>query len=150
MVLKGLNLVPFGTDPGNNRKKTIGDRPRFKSNSVGLVESLTETSPIASPGNVRVTSYSYYPTGLIQTLITADGITLNYEYDLANNLTAVTEGRGITATLTYDELERVETKTYPNSIAGKIEDANNWGQTMFYETAQVLRYAKNRTIGKEQ
>ena len=54
--------------------------------------------------------------------ISPDRGTISYAYDLANNITSLTDGRGITATMTYDELERVETKTYPNSLTGKIEN----------------------------
>ena len=46
---------------------------------------------------------------------------MRYSYDLANNVLTVTDGREITATMTYDNLERVITKTYPNTFAGKDE-----------------------------
>ena len=54
--------------------------------------------------------------------ISADQGEVGYLYDLANNVTEIADGRGITAVMTYDELERVSTKTYPNTIAGKVED----------------------------
>ena len=39
-------------------------------------------------------------------------------------MTSITEGRGIVATMSYDDLERLTSKTYPNTIAGKTEDVN--------------------------
>ncbi len=47
---------------------------------------------------------------------------ISYSYDLANNVISITEGRGIVASMTYDALERLSTKTYPNSIVGKHEN----------------------------
>ena len=39
-----------------------------------------------------------------------------------NNVTSITDARGITATIAYDELERPFSKSYPNTIPGRVED----------------------------
>ncbi|TDJ64296.1 MAG: hypothetical protein E2O36_01975 [Proteobacteria bacterium] len=66
--------------------------------------------------------------------ISADRGEVGYLYDLANNVTEIADGRGITAVMTYDELERVSTKAYPNTIAGKVEDV-----TYTYDVCLRLR-----------
>ena len=46
---------------------------------------------------------------------------MRYTYDLANNVASITDARGVTATYTYDTLERVSQVRYPNRHAGKDE-----------------------------
>ena len=72
--------------------------------------------------NGATTHYTYDIIGRRLSETSPDRGTLAYTYDPANNVLTVTEGRGITATMGYDELERVVSKTYPNTIAGKTED----------------------------
>ena len=84
-------------------------------------DTLNRITEVIAPNGVT-THYGYDLLGRRTSEQSPDRGTLTYGYDLANNLTTITDGRGITATLTYDELERVITKTYPNSIPGKIEN----------------------------
>ena len=116
MVYDSRGLVTQRTSPNG----LVSD---YVYNSVGLVESLTETPPIASPGNVRVTQYSYYPTGLIQTLITPDGITLHYEYDARSRVTSITDNLNQVMSYTYDEYGNVietQTRSSDNSLALQV------------------------------
>jgi YD repeat-containing protein len=53
----------------------------YTYNLEGLMDTKTETPPPGSPGNVRLWTYSYFSTGLLQTVVTPDLITLNYTYD---------------------------------------------------------------------
>ena len=76
---------------------------------------------VTAPNGV-VTEYENDLIGRRVKEMSADRGSVSYAYDLANNVTEVTDGRGITAVLTYDELERVVTKTYPNTIVGKTEN----------------------------
>ena len=58
-----------------------GQQVNYGINPQGLMQTKTETPPALSPGNVRVTTFGYFPSGLLQTVNTPDGITLNYVYD---------------------------------------------------------------------
>jgi YD repeat-containing protein len=53
-------------------------------------------------GAAQLTSYAYYPTGLLQTVTLPDGTTLNYAYDTAHRLTDVTDAAGNTLHYTLD------------------------------------------------
>ena len=70
-----------------------------------------------------VTQYSYYPTGLIQTLITPDGITLHYEYDARSRVTSITDNLNQVMSYTYDEYGNVietQTRSSDNSLALQV------------------------------
>ncbi|NOX27630.1 MAG: RHS repeat protein, partial [Gammaproteobacteria bacterium] len=51
-------------------------------NDQALLETLTETPPAASPGNIRVTRYQYDAAGQMTQVITPDNITLDMVYDV--------------------------------------------------------------------
>ena len=53
----------------------------YRYNPQGLLQTRIATPPAGSAGRVRVSRYEYFPTGLLKTLRTADGITLHYAYD---------------------------------------------------------------------
>ena len=80
--------------------------PRSLSNRRGPALK-TETPPPASPGNVRVWTYGYFPTGLLRQVVTPDGITLDYAYDARSFLTSVTDNLGQSITYAYDAHKNV-------------------------------------------
>lgn len=83
------------------------------------MDSKTETPPATSPGNIRVTTYSYLPTGLLQTVNTPDAITLSYVYDARGMLTSVTDNLNQSITYSYDNHKNV-TKTQTSSSDGSL------------------------------
>lgn len=113
MVYDSRGLVTKMTSPNG----LITD---YTYNIEGLMDTKTETPPTGSPGNVRVWSYSYFPTGLLQTVNTPDGITLNYIYDARSDLISVTDNLNQSIEYTYDEYKNViktETKNTDGSVA---------------------------------
>ncbi len=65
----------------------------------GWLLSQTQTAP---NGEQRVTSFSYHNAGLLTQAVLADGTTLNYEYDEAYALRAVSDNLGNRVEYTYD------------------------------------------------
>jgi YD repeat-containing protein len=51
----------------------------------------------------------------------------------------ITDARGITTSLNYDGLERITSKTFPNSIPGKIEDVAYSYDTCNLGTGRLCR-----------
>ena len=96
----------------------------YAYNAAGLLETKTETPPAGSPGHVRVTQYRYFPSGLLQTLITPDGITLNYTYDERSRLVSVTDQLGQSVSYAYDDygnVIRTETRSSDASLALEVD-----------------------------
>ena len=113
MVYDSRGLVTSMTSP--NQLVTT-----YTYNTQGLMDAKTETPPVGSPGNVRVWTYSYFPTGLLQTVNTPDGITLNYTYDDRSFLTSVTDNLNQSIIYSYDDhknVTRTETRSSNGSLA---------------------------------
>ncbi len=66
-----------------------------------------QTPPAASPGNVRITQYSYHPTGLLKQVITPDNIVLDYVYDERSYLLSVSDNLDQTISYQYDAHKNV-------------------------------------------
>ena len=79
----------------------------YSYNAEGLLETKTETPPVGSQGNVRITTYEYFDTGLLKTKVTPDNITLNYEYDALSRLTKITDNLNQKIEMTYDEFGNI-------------------------------------------
>jgi RHS repeat-associated protein len=123
------NLVGL-TDPNTNSSSNVYDAfNRLRTNTHRLQGetvydyhlTLDRVARVTAPNGV-VTEYGYDDLGRRTSETSSDRGTLSYAYDVANNVTAITDGRGITVTMGYDELERVSGKIYPNTIAAKVED----------------------------
>ncbi len=122
------NLVGLIDPNGNPSSNTYDPFNRLDSNThreAGVTQYEYDDQDrivkVTAP-NGAVTEYEYDIISRRTKEISPDRGALTYTYDLADNVTSVTDGRGITASMTYDELERVANKTYPNTIAGKVED----------------------------
>ena len=86
----------------------------------GLLATQTETPPAGSPGNVRITQYSYHPTGLLAQVTTPDLIVLDYLYDERNSLVSVTDNLNQSIVYSYDAHKNViatETHSADGSLA---------------------------------
>lgn len=69
-----------------------------------------------------ITEYQYSVLGQLRFLISPDTGTTEYTYDLAGNQKTQKDARNITATFNYDQLNRIVTKTYPDSSLSVIYD----------------------------
>lgn len=112
-ITNALNQVAtFLTYNGNGQPLTISDpngvmttlaydaRLRLKSRQIG-----TET-----------TSYTYYPTGLLNVVTLPDSSTVQFAYDPAHRLTKVTDGAGNYISYTLDPMgNRTADKSYDPS-----------------------------------
>ncbi|MBV1929022.1 MAG: hypothetical protein KUG81_05865 [Gammaproteobacteria bacterium] len=96
-----------------------GQQVNYGINPQGLMQTKTETPPALSPGNVRVTTFGYFPSGLLQTVNTPDGITLNYVYDDRSMLISVTDNLNQSINYTYDDHKNV-IKTDTNNADGSL------------------------------
>ncbi len=122
------NLIGL-IDPNGNPRSNVYDAFNRLDNNTHREGGITDytyddqdrITKVEAPNGV-VTDYEYDIISRRTKEISPDRGTITYVYDLANNVTTITEGRGIVASMTYDELERVGTKTYPNTIIGKNEN----------------------------
>ncbi len=131
MLLDAEGNLEALTDPKNQTSSNVYDKVhRVVSNTHRLngvttfeYDDLDRITQVLAP-NGAVTNYTYDLIGRRLTESSPDRGTLTFGYDLANNLTSITDARGIITSLSYDELERVTAKTFPNTIAGKVEDVS--------------------------
>lgn len=122
------NLIALIDPNGNSSNNSYDPFNRLDTNThrEGGVTDYTYDAQdriikVEAPNGVE-TDYEYDIISRRTKEISQDRGTISYTYDLANNVDTITEGRGIVATMAYDELERVSTKTYPNTIIGKNEN----------------------------
>ena len=122
------NLVELIDARGNSSKNEFDPAERKSSNTSRIdgvstyeYDDLDRITKITAPNDVT-TEYEYDLLGRKVKEISSDRGTLIFEYDLADNLIEKTDGRGIVTQYTYDELERVETVTFPNTHPGKDEN----------------------------
>ncbi|MCZ6804625.1 MAG: putative Ig domain-containing protein [Proteobacteria bacterium] len=122
------NLMGLIDPNGNSSGNVFDGEDRLTENTHRLSGITTyeydtndRITKVVAPNDVQ-TTYTYDVLGRRLTETSPDRGTIDYTYDLANNVTTITEGRGIIANMSYDELERVATKTYPNTLAGKNEN----------------------------
>lgn len=88
-----------------------------------LLSTQTETPPAGSPGNIRVTSFSYYLSGLLETMTTPDGVTLTFGYDTRSRLETVEDNLGQEVVLAYDaagNIASTETRNGDGSLAQQL------------------------------
>ena len=117
----------------------------YTYNAEGLMATKTETPPAGSPGNVRVWTYAYFPTGLLQQVVTPDNITLTYAYDERSYLISVTDNLDQSITYTYDEHKNVvktETTTSDGSLALLVDSV--------YDTRNRLIETRAPHVGVEE
>ncbi|MEL0083049.1 MAG: RHS repeat domain-containing protein [Gammaproteobacteria bacterium] len=72
---------------------------------------------------MRVTTYSYYPSSLLETLTTPDGVVLTYTYDGRSRVTSITDHLNQSMTYTYDDYGNVietETRSNDDSLARRV------------------------------
>jgi len=93
-------VTTFLSYDGNGNPLTISD-------PNGLITTLTydarqhlKSRQIGS----ETTSYSYYPTGLLDVVTLPDGSTVQYTYDAAHRLTKITDGAGNYISYTLDAM----------------------------------------------
>jgi RHS repeat-associated protein len=98
----------------------------FTYNIQGLPETKTETPPAGSPGNIRVTSYSYDAAGQLIQTITPDGVILTMAYDDKGRPISITDNLNQTITYTYDpfnNLIKTDTSNADTSLTLQVEQA---------------------------
>ncbi|OWQ83405.1 hypothetical protein CDN99_26530 [Roseateles aquatilis] len=74
------------------------------ANGIGTVytyDARQRLKTVASSGDL--TTYEYWPTGLLKRTLQSDGTALSYEYDAARRLTAVVDTRGNRIEYTLDQ-----------------------------------------------
>ncbi len=82
-------------------------------NSQGLIETITETPPAASPGNVRLTRFGYDAAGQTTQVTTPDGVVLDLSYDDKGRLKRVTDNLNQSVTFGYDPHDNlIQTDTF--------------------------------------
>ena len=97
----------------------------------GLLATQAETPPAGSPGNVRITQYSYHSTGLLAQVTTPDLIVLDYLYDERNALVTVTDNLNQSIVYSYDSHKNViatETHSADGSLAILIQSVYRQSQ----------------------
>jgi RHS repeat-associated protein len=123
------------TDPnGVVTTLTYDSRQRVKSREVG-----TET-----------TSYSYYPTGLLETVTLPDSSTVQYTYDGAHRLTDITDGLGDHTHYTLDAMgNRIATKIYDpsNTLRGTHTRVINALNELYQDITAADTAAVTTTFG---
>lgn len=126
----------------NGQRKTLTDaRGRVTFYEYDGVNRLARVTANQGRPDEHVTTYEYWPDSLLKTLTKPDGSVTSYDYDRADRLTSVSvrkEGSLVlscaytyddngnrlsqvevnggvpeTTTYTYDDLDRLETVTYP-------------------------------------
>jgi YD repeat-containing protein len=87
----------------------------------GLVETVTDP-------NLNVTSYTYNSEGLAESATYAetsdDEVTVVYEYDDRDRVSAMIDGRGARTEYLYDNLDRLIQRTDPDPDTGGITSAS--------------------------
>ena len=94
-------------------------QPLIITDPNGVVTTLTYDARqrvLSRQIGTETTSYSYYPTGLLETVTLPDSSTVTYTYDGAHRLTTITDGLGNYISYTLDDMgNQTATKTYDPS-----------------------------------
>ena len=136
------------TDPNNNADGTLDattntpDTLNRITQTIDLISGITaydydvhnRVTGITAPNNAD-TRYEYDDLGNLLKEVSPDRGTIIYAHDAAGNILSHTDARGITASYTYDELNRVTLIDYP----GTTEDV-----TYVYDTAAGCGYGIGR------
>ena len=96
----------------------------YTYNAQGLAETITETPPASSSGNVRITQFSYDAAGQMIQTITPDDITLNVEYDDKGRRAKITDNLNQIIEYTYDahnNLVKTDTENSDGSLALTVQ-----------------------------
>lgn len=96
----------------------------YSYNSLGLLESKTETPP-SGPGSLRTTSYSYNSAGLLESLITPDNITYSFTYDQRSRPLGYTDNLGQKMQVTYDDFGNIATMETLNADGTRALSSSN-------------------------
>jgi len=123
--LSGM-IDPNGNQTSNRydgEDRMTGNTHRLNGITGYTYDTNDRITEVIAPNGVT-TRYTYDLIARRTTETSSDRGAISYQYDLANNLTQMTDARGIVVTMAYDELERVSNKTFPNTLANKIEDVS--------------------------
>ncbi len=104
-------------EAGNAHVNTVDGLGRLTSvqeangtTTTYVYDALNNLTGVSMGGQIRVFGYSS-----LSRLLSAqnpESGTINYAYDANGNLTGKTDARSVSATMTYDGLNRIKTKTY--------------------------------------
>ena len=122
---------------GLDRLQTVTDREGgetvYQYDDLDQVDTVTDA-------NENVTDYDYNGFGFLTQLNSPDtGITQYTDYDLAGNLLAKVDARGVVINYTYDALNRIKTVTFPSAPEKNI--------TYFYDETNTSGFP-NAGIGR--
>ncbi|MGQ0595502.1 MAG: hypothetical protein ACT4QB_23540, partial [Gammaproteobacteria bacterium] len=80
---------------------------------LSSVGSTWPESEVRAPNGV-LTRFTYDVLGRVQSETSPDRGGITYSYDLADNLTRMSDARGITVLYTYDALDRITSMRFPD------------------------------------
>jgi YD repeat-containing protein len=126
------NLVTVTDQSGNTRRSETDELGRLKrvvEDPAALnyvtdysYDALGNLSQVTQGAQTRTFTYDLL-SRLVSTTNPENGAT-TYSYDPNGNLTQKTDARGVTATMTYDKLNRITSKTYSGDTPGATAIAN--------------------------
>src|SRR5262249_49414667 len=121
---------------------------------------LTQQTDAPGTTAAAVTSYGYYPSGSIRTMVDPNGNTYTYAYDQRNRLTWRIYPYGSTETLTYDvagnlsifknRAGNLQTFAYDDQereTAYSWDDGLTLGRSMTYDNASNVTSCNTTTSG---
>jgi RHS repeat-associated protein len=146
-------VTTFNTYNAHGQPLTITD-PNAVVTTLAYDKRLR---PLSREIGTETTSYTYYPTGLLETVTLPGSSTITYTYDAAHRLTKITDGAGNylsytldamgnrTAESAYDPsgtLHRTHTRVF-NTVSELYEDINSAGTSAVTTT---LAYDSNGNL----
>lgn len=111
------NITTYQYDPLGNLTGVFPVGPDFTYDSLSRVATMTD-------GKNQKTTYSYDGLDRHTKVLYADGTSVSFVYNAADDVTSMTDPTG-TTTFTYDPLNRMKSKTLPGSqTVSYVWDAN--------------------------
>jgi RHS repeat-associated protein len=98
---------------------------------------------VSQGGQAR--SFVYTSLGQLKTATNPESGSINYTYYGSGDLKTRTDARGITATMAYDELHRIVSKTYSNEPAGSETPDVTY---QYYSTSQYIAAPLRKRLKK--